>query len=303
MERLNGDRCAVFAETVNLRSWYDRTGVKVKDWSGMNVGVDIEATADTIDVRELGHLVEAHGFESLFLPEHTHQAVHGASIHPTGPGVHDRLRRFLDPFVALTAVATVTERLRVGTGVCLVPQHDPIVLAKQIATLDLLSGGRFLFGVGASWNREELRHHRVDPTHRRRVMREHVLAMKRIWTEDEAEYHGEFVDFDPIWQWPKPAQRPHPPVIVGGEGPRVLERVLDYGDEWGPNDEPDIVDRVQELNRLAVERGRPPVPVTAFHVVPDPDVVERHAAAGVTRCVFSLPSGDASAVVPVVERD
>lgn len=268
----------------------------------MNFGVHIEATTDTIDVRELGRLLEAHGFESLFLPEHTHLPVLGESVHPSGPGVHDRLRRFHDPMVALTAVAAVTERLRVGTGVCLVPQHDPIVLAKQIATLDVLSGGRFLFGIGAGWNREELRNHGVDPAHRWRVTREHVLAMKRIWTEDEAAFHGEFVDFDPIWQWPKPAQRPHPPVIVGGEGPRVLERVLAYGDEWGPNDEPDTDTRIQELNRLAAERGRPPVPVTVFHVAADREVVERHTEAGVTRCVFSLPSGDSGLVVPVVER-
>ncbi len=268
----------------------------------MNFGMHIEPTEQTIDVRALGRLLEERGFESLFLPEHTHMPVRGASVHPSGPHVHDRLRRFLDPFIALTAVASVTERLRIGTGVCLVTEHDPIALAKQIATLDLLSNGRFLFGVGAGWNREELRNHGTDPANRWRVARERMLAMKRIWTEDEAEFHGTFVDFDAIWQWPKPVQRPHPPVIVGGEGPRVLERVLDYGDEWGPNAEPGIAERVAELHRLAAERGRGRIPVTAFHVAPDLEILRRYAAAGVTRCVFSLPGAGADRVQPAVER-
>ena len=268
----------------------------------MRFGAHFSPTERMIDVREVGRLLEARGFESLFLPEHTHLPVHGASVHPSGPGVHDRLRRFLDPLIALTAVAAVTERLRLGTGVCLVPQHDPIALAKQIATLDLLSNGCFLFGVGAGWNREELRNHGTDPATRWAIMRERVLAMKRIWTEDEAEFHGAFVDFDPIWQWPKPVQRPHPPVLVGGEGPRVLERVLDYGDEWGPNAEPGLEGRVAELQRRATECGRGRVPVTAFHVAPDLATLRSYAAAGVTRCVFTLPSAGADQVRPAVER-
>ena len=268
----------------------------------MRFGVHYAPTAQTLDVGEVGRLLEEHGFESLFLPEHTHLPVRGASVHPSGPQVHDRLRRFLDPFIALTAVAAVTDRLRLGTGVCLVPQHDPITLAKQIATLDLLSNGRFLFGVGAGWNREELRNHGTDPARRWEVMRERVLAMRRIWTEDEAEFHGAFVDFNPIWQWPKPVQRPHPPVLVGGEGPRVLERVLDYGDEWGPNAEPGLEERVAELQRRAAGRGQGAVPVTAFHVAPDLGTLRRYAAAGVTRCVFTLPSGGADQVRPAVAR-
>ena len=268
----------------------------------MKLGVHIAATAQTIDVRDLGRLLEAHGFESLFLPEHTHLPVHGASVHPSGPGVHDRLRRFLDPLVALTAVAAVTERLRLGTGVLLVPQHDPILLAKQIATLDLLSSGRFLLGIGAGWNREELQNHGTDPEQRWLVMRERVLAMKRIWTEEEAAFSGRTLRFGSIWSWPKPVQRPHPPVIVGGEGPRVLERVLAYGDEWGPNDHDELEARVAELQHLASARGRDPVPVTAFHVPPEPVRLRRYAAVGVTRCVFSLPSASAGQVRPAVER-
>jgi probable F420-dependent oxidoreductase len=268
----------------------------------MRFGVHFAPTAETVDVRVLGRLVEGAGFESLFLLEHTHLPAYGAAIHPSGPAVHDRLRRFLDPFIALTAVAGVTRHLWLGTGVCLIAQHDPITLAKQIATLDLLSDGRFLFGIGAGWNDEELRHHGTDPATRWRVMRERALAMKRIWTEEEAEFHGEFVDFGPIWQWPKPVQRPHPPILVGGEGQRVLERVLDYGDEWVPNAEPGIAERVIELQRLATEHGRGPIPVTAMHVPPERGEIERYVAAGVTRCVFTLPSGERAAVERVVER-
>jgi probable F420-dependent oxidoreductase len=267
----------------------------------MKFGVHTSLTERSIDIRTLGRLVEKYGFESLFLPEHTHLPVHGASVHPSGPQVHDRLRRLLDPLIALTAVAAVTDRLRLGTGVCLVPQHHPITLAKQISTLDLLSGGRVLFGIGAGWHREELQHHGVDPAVRWRVMRECVLAMKRIWTEEEAEFHGEFIDFDPIWQWPKPVQQPHVRVLVGGEGPRVLERVLDYGDEWAPNAEPGLEGRVADLQRLAAARGRGRIPVTAFHVAPDLEVIAAYAAAGVTRCVFTLPSADAAKVRAAVE--
>jgi probable F420-dependent oxidoreductase len=268
----------------------------------MLFGVHFAATDETLDVREVGRIVEAAGFESLFLPEHTHLPAYGDSIHPSGPQMHARLRRFLDPFIALTAVAAVTERLRLGTGVCLIAQHDPITLAKQIATLDMLSNGRFLFGIGAGWNHEELRHHGTDPATRWRVMRERVLAMRRIWTEDRPEFHGSFVDFGPMWQWPKPVQRPHPPVLVGGEGPRVLERVLEYGDEWSPNAEPGIAERVAQLQQLAEARGRGRIPVTAMHVTPTYDEIARYAAAGVTRCVFTLSSGNRPAIEQSIAR-
>jgi probable F420-dependent oxidoreductase len=268
----------------------------------MQFGVHFAPTDRTMDVRDLGRMVEAAGFESLFFPEHTHLPAYGASVHPSGPQMHDRLRRFLDPFIALTAVAGVTERLRLGTGVCLLPEHDPITLAKEIATLDLLSGGRVLFGIGAGWNREELRHHGTDPAARWAVMRERALAMKRIWTEEVAEFHGRYVDFGPIWQWPKPVQHPHPPILVGGEGPRVLERVLEYGDEWAPNAEPGIAERMPELQRLAEARARGPIPVTVMHVAADLAEVEAYAAAGMTRCVFSLPSGDRAAVEDALAR-
>jgi probable F420-dependent oxidoreductase len=268
----------------------------------MRFGLHIALTEDTVDPRDVARLAEAAGFESLFVPEHTHLPVTMASVHPSGADRHDRLRRFLDPFVALAMAAAVTERIRLGTGVCLVAQHDPIVLAKQVATLDRLSGGRVLFGVGAGWNREEMANHGVDPARRWAAMREHVLALTAIWTEERAEFHGRFVDFDPIWSWPKPVQRPRPPVIVGGEGPGVLRRVLDYGDEWGPNADPGIDARIPELQRLAAERGRAAIGVTAFHIAPDRDTLRRYARAGMTRAVFSLPSAPRAGVATAVER-
>lgn len=268
----------------------------------MRFGVHVAPTDRSMAIVALGRLVEASGFESLFVPEHTHLPVAGAAVHPSGPAVHERLRRFLDPFVALSAVASATTTLRLGTGVCLVPQHDPIALAKRVATLDFLSGGRFLFGVGAGWHEEELRNHGVDPATRWRRTREHLLAMRAIWTADEASFAGEFVRFAPLWSWPKPTQRPHPPLIIGGEGPRAPDRVLAYGDEWGPNAEPGLDDRVRDLNQRAAALGRPPIPVTAFHTAPNLPTLRAYAAAGVTRCVFSLPSAGEAETRATLDR-
>jgi probable F420-dependent oxidoreductase len=183
----------------------------------------------------------------------------------------------------------VTERLKVGTGVCLVIERDPIVTAKEVATLDHVSGGRFLFGVGAGWNKEEMRDHGTDPRTRWAVMRERVEAMKAIWTQDEAEYHGRFVDFDPTWSWPKPVQKPHPPVLVGGVGDKVLDRVVAYGDEWIPNrvkSPEQLGERTSELQRRAEAAGRGRIPVTVFGAKPEQRLLERLQAAAVTRSLF-----------------
>jgi probable F420-dependent oxidoreductase len=268
----------------------------------MDFGVQMRPTAETMDLRELGKRVEAAGFESLFVPEHTHIPVSVGHDHTEGADWLDACKRFLDPFLALTMVASGTERLKLGTGVCLVPQHHPITLAKTVATLDHLSGGRVLFGVGAGWDAPELANHGVAPGRQWAVMREHVLAMKRIWTEDEASFAGEFVRFDPIWQWPKPVQRPHPPVLVGGEGPRVVERVLEYGDGWLPNDHPELGERIAELNQRVAEAGRVAIQVTAYAVRPEREDVERLLAAGAVRCVFNLPRGGAEAMLPALDR-
>src|ERR671933_2285814 len=201
----------------------------------MDVGLTIFPTDTTLDPVELGLLAEERGFESLWFPEHTHIPASRETPWPGGRDLPQQYWHTYDPFVALSAVAQATERLKLGTGICLVIERDPITTAKEVASLDQLSGGRFLFGIGAGWNREEMQNHGTDPRRRFSLMRERIEAMKAIWASDEAEYHGEHVDFDPIWSWPKPVQRPHPPVVVGGNGEKVLDRVLDYGDEWMPN--------------------------------------------------------------------
>ncbi|MEO9174437.1 MAG: LLM class F420-dependent oxidoreductase [Gaiellales bacterium] len=252
----------------------------------MDHGIAMFVTDESLSPDDLGRLVEQHGFDSLFVPEHTHIPLSRKTEHPSGT-MQEYYKRTLDPFVALTAAAVATTTLLVGTGVCLVPQHDPIVTAKEVATLDLISRGRFLFGVGAGWNVDELENHGTDPSTRFALMRERVLAMKAIWTQDEAEYHGRFVDFDPIWSWPKPATRPHPPILMGGLGPKAVDRVLDYADEWAPNVQPPEVlgPRIAELQRRAGELGRPPVPVTVFIRTPTHDVLEGLREIGVTRAV------------------
>jgi probable F420-dependent oxidoreductase len=258
----------------------------------MNFGVTMFPTRYSVGPAELARAVEERGFESLFFPEHTHIPTSRRSPWPGGADLPDEYRETLDPFVALTAAAAVTERILLGTGICLVVERDPIVTAKEVATLDLVSGGRFLFGVGGGWNREEMENHGTDPRHRFAVMRERILAMKEIWTRDEAEFHGEYVDFDPLWQWPKPVQQPHPPVLVAGNGPGTLERVLEYGDGRIPIPGRGTValgEGTARLREMAAERGRGPVPVTVFGGRPEAEVIEHYAAAGVDRLLFSLP--------------
>ena len=258
----------------------------------MRFGITLFLTRYSIGPAELARAAEERGFESLFVPEHTHIPTSRHSPWPGGADLPSEYRETLDPFLALTAAATVTERLLLGTGICLVVERDPITTAKEVATLDLLSGGRFLFGVGGGWNREEMANHGTDPGRRFAVLRERVLAMKEIWTHDEAEFHGEHVDFDPLWQWPKPVQQPHPPVLVAGNGPGTLERVLDYGDGWIPIPGRGAVplgEGTARLRQLAAERGRGPIPVTVFGASLKPEVLEHYAAAGVDRVLFTLP--------------
>ncbi|HEY6788086.1 MAG TPA: TIGR03619 family F420-dependent LLM class oxidoreductase, partial [Trebonia sp.] len=200
----------------------------------MEFGVAIFPTHDAIGPDAAARLAEQRGQESLFFPEHTHIPVEH-SPNPMGGDLPRRYARTLDLFVAVTAAMTATTRLRVGSGICLVIQRDPITTAKEVASVDYLSGGRFEFGVGAGWNRPEMANHGTDPRRRMAVLRERVEAMKAIWTQDEASYSGEYVNFDRIWSWPKPAQRPHPPILVGGDGRTVLDRVLAFGDAWTPN--------------------------------------------------------------------
>jgi probable F420-dependent oxidoreductase len=264
-------------------------------------GLTIFPTDYAIAPAELARAAEDAGFEALLFAEHTHIPASRDTPRPGGGELPRRYWHTLDPFVALTAAAMATERLRVGTGICLVVERDPITTAKEVASVDLLSRGRFEFGVGAGWNREEMRNHGTDPDRRFSLMRERIEAMKAIWTQDEAEYHGEHVDFDSIWSWPKPVQQPHPPILVGGTGPKALDRVLRYGDEWMPNrvaDPADLAPRIAELR----ERAGRHVPVTYFGADASDEFVAALAAAGVDRTLLQLPDAGADEVLPLVER-
>jgi probable F420-dependent oxidoreductase len=270
----------------------------------MKFGVAIFPTESVQPPAELARMAEERGFECLLFPEHTHIPASRESPYPGGGQLPSFYSRTFDPFVALSAAATATERLLIGTGICLVIERDPIVTAKEVASVDVLSGGRFLFGVGAGWNVEEMRHHGTDASRRFGLMRERIEAMKAIWTEDEASYSGRYVRFERIWCWPKPLQKPHPPVLVGGNGPRVLDRVLAYGDEWMPNrTTPEkLAGRIEELNARASEVGRDPIPVTVVGAAPDAGEIERLAQAGVHRVVSWLPQESAGAVEQGFDR-
>jgi probable F420-dependent oxidoreductase len=272
----------------------------------MQFGLTMFPTHDAIDPVSLGQAAEDRGFESLTFPEHSHIPVSRRSPYPGGGDLPRAYIHTYDPFVALTAAATATERLRVGTSVCLVIERDPIITAKETASLDHLSGGRFLFGVGAGWNREEMENHGTDPRTRMHLLSERMRAIVEIWTKDEAEFHGRHVDFDPIWSWPKPVQTPHPPILVGGMGPTVENRVLEFGDEWMPQNVhrrniDEFAQRAAALQERAAELGRAPIPMTLFGAEPEKDMIERYAEVGITRCLFLLPAKGPDAVLPEMD--
>jgi probable F420-dependent oxidoreductase len=264
----------------------------------MKFGVAIFPTESVQTPDEIAVMAEERGFDCLLFPEHTHIPSERSTPWPGGGELPSHYSRTYDPFVALTAAAMATERLLIGTGICLVIERDPIITAKEVASIDVLSGGRFLFGVGAGWNVEEMRNHGTEASRRFGVMRERIEAMKAIWTEDEASYSGRYVGFEKIWCWPKPVQKPHPPILVGGNGARVLDRVLAYGDEWAPNrmSDEDLAARISELQARAAEVGRDSIPVTVVGMVPDPERISRLADAGVGRVVFWLSPESAEAV-------
>ena len=269
----------------------------------MKFGLAIFPTEDGPSPADLARIAEERGYESLFFPEHTHIPAARTTPYPMGGDLPPEYSRTYDPFVALATAAAATERLRIGTGICLVIERDPIVTAKEVATLDQLSGGRFLFGVGAGWNVEEMQNHGTNASGRFAVMRERIEAMKAIWTEEEASYAGEHVRFQRIWCWPKPLQRPHPPILVGGIGPRVLDRVLRFGDEWMPNRvrTEELAARIRELNERAEEAGRSPIPVTIAGARPEAARIERLKQAGAHRVFFWLPPGREE-LEPVLEQ-
>ena len=260
----------------------------------MIFGISTFITDETPTPAEFGRLVEERGFDSLFVAEHPHMP------RDTVREVERKYYRSLDPFVTLTAAAAATTTLRLGFGIMLLPQRDPITTAKAVASLDVVSGGRVEVGLGAGWNVPEIENHGTPFDRRFGVMRERAEAMKAIWADDEASYHGRYVNFDHIMSWPKPVQRPHPPLWIGGMGEKVLDRVLRYGDGWFPNSrDPDadrLGERVADLRRRGEEAGRGRIPVTAFGTPIDAAVVEAFARADVDRVLLMLPSADRAEV-------
>jgi probable F420-dependent oxidoreductase len=265
----------------------------------MEFGIGYFATHDAVDPASFARLVEERGHESLFFAEHTHIPASRESPWPAGGELPRKYSHTYDLFVTLTAAAMATSKLRVGSGICLVVERDPITTAKEVASIDHLSGGRLELGVGAGWNREEMRNHGTDPRVRMALMVERIEAMKAIWTQEEASFHGEHVSFDRIWSWPKPAQRPHPPVLIGGNGPTVLDRVLRVGDAWFPNYGFDgLLERIGEL-RARAER---PIGVMVMGVPAKAAVLDELQQAGVQRVVRWIPSAGCGPVERALER-
>ena len=253
----------------------------------MKFGVAIFPTNYAISMTELAPAAEQLGFESLWVAEHSHIPTGRQSPWPGGAELPKHYWHTMDPFVALTAAAIASKTIRVATGICLLVERDPIHTAKETASLDTISGGRFIFGIGGGWNREEMADHGTDFSRRWQLLRERAEAIKAIWANDPAEYHGEMVDFGPMWSYPKPVQKPHPPIILGGSGPRILERVVRYADGWMPN-RGDVVERIPELQRLANAAGRGPIPVT-YYSRASAEEIERLAKAGVERLIWYVP--------------
>ncbi len=273
----------------------------------MEIGLYIFPTDQTIDPIELGREAEAHGYESLWFPEHSHIPASRAT--PWGgrkgaPDLPDFYWRTVDQFIALAAIAATTETLKLGTGICLVAQRDPIWTAKQVASLDRISNGRFLFGIGYGWNVEELEHHGVSYGTRRARLRENVLAMKELWTEDEASFSGDHVNFSASWAWPKPSQSPHPPVIMGGgAGPKTAAHIAEFCDGWMPIGGGPALDGWGEVEKACENIGRDPetVELGVFRAAPDAEKLDALRAAGVKRALFELPQGNRDEVMAAVE--
>ncbi len=274
----------------------------------MDFGAAMFFTDYSMAPGELAPALETRGFESVWAPEHSHIPTSRQTPFPQGGELPKKYYDVIDPFVSLTAAAMTTKTLKVGTGVCLVTQRDPIQTAKLVASIDQISAGRFLFGIGGGWNAEEMADHGTEFRTRFKLMRERVAAMKVIWTKSEAEYHGELVEFPPMMAWPKPVQQPHPPVIVGGAFPHAARRALAYGDGWIPHasrpEYGDVTEFLPRFRQMAAEAGRDPatVPVTVWGVPEDPDRLRRHRDLGIARVVVSLNSAPANEVLPVLDR-
>jgi probable F420-dependent oxidoreductase len=274
----------------------------------MEFGASIFFTDYSISPAELAVALEERGFDSLWAAEHSHIPVSRRTPAPGGGELAKRYYDVMDPFVTLTAAATATTRLKVGTGVCLLIQRDTIQTAKLVASLDQVSNGRFLFGIGGGWNAEEMEDHGTEFTTRFKKMREQVEAMKEIWTKNEPEYHGEFVNFPAMMTWPKPVQKPHPPVIVGGAFPWAARRAIRYGDGWiplaGGARYGNPLDYLPRFRQMAEEAGRDPqsLSVTVGGAPEDPDMLKRYRDLGVARVNFPVPPAKRDEVMPVLDR-
>jgi probable F420-dependent oxidoreductase len=271
-----------------------------------DIGLFYFATEYGMPVVDVAREAERRGFESLWLPEHSHIPTSRKSPYIGGAELPKEYAHTLDPFVALSAAAAVTERIRFGTGISLLIERDTIMTAKSVATLDVISNGRFEFGLGGGWNREEAENHgTIWPTRFKRL-EEQIEAMQKIWTEEEAEYHGRFVDFDPIWCWPKPVQSPHPPILIGGETIHTLRRIVRLADGWIPrarNPEP-VFEGIETLKKLADEAGRDPqtISVSVFAPQPDPELIDKLINAGIRRLILWLPAEEEERTLKRLDR-
>ncbi|MEX0946327.1 MAG: LLM class F420-dependent oxidoreductase [Acidimicrobiia bacterium] len=274
----------------------------------MKFGISIFPTDLTLQPVEMARAVEERGFESLWLTEHSHIPVSRAT--PWGgkkgaPPLPDFYARIHDAFVALGAAAAVTTRIKLGTGITLVPQRDPIWLAKEVASLDVISGGRFILGIGYGWNKEEMASHSVAYTERRALMREKILLMKKLWTEEEASFDGEMLHLEQSWAWPKPVQKPHPPIIMGGDtGPKTIADMVEFCDGWMPNARHDLVGRLAAVRSALAAAGRDPATfeISAFSATPDKDKVDQLTDLGVSRAIFNVPPKSPSEVLTRLDQ-
>jgi probable F420-dependent oxidoreductase len=272
----------------------------------MNFGAFIFATDYSIQPVELAIAAEERAFESLWFPEHTHIPASRKTPYPAGGDLPKEYWHTHDPFVALAAASSVTKKLKLATGVCLVIERDPITLAKEVATLDMISGGRVIFGIGAGWNLEEMENHGAQYKHRWAIVREKVLAMREIWTKEAAEFHGKFVNFDPIWSYPKPVQAGGPPILLGSQSKHVFDRVAQYCDGWMPINFPnyDFARGIRTLREAAERAGRPAnsLSLTIFGVGPREEDARRFIELGFDRIIFGLPPAPRDVVLPMLDR-
>ena len=271
----------------------------------MKLGLTMFATDLSCDLVTVAREAETRGFHSLYVPEHTHIPTSRRTPPPTGDAeLAEEYKRTQDPFVALAAAAAVTTRLRIGTGICLVAQRDPIVLAKEVATLDLVSGGRFVFGIGFGWNREEMASHDVAFATRRELVREKMLAMQALWSHERAAFSGEHVRFEESWSWPKPVQKPRPPVLLGGApGPKLFAHIAEYCDGWMPIGGAGVAASLPALREAVEKAGRNPsaISVVPFGTIPSRGKLDRYASLGITEVVLGLPSAPRDDVLRVLD--